>query len=202
MGVHGLGSLRSLEARISEPIVSSDAALRRMRQQRRRDTAPEMALRRRLHAQGLRYRVDAPLPTMRRRADLLFSSARVAVFVDGCFWHGCPEHGTQPMSNASWWAAKLAANVDRDRDTDRCLASLGWTVIRSGNTSLRPRRQSGWRKPFGSAKLSAAGQARMSVASGTPSSSRILRLRSLWRVTPASWPRAATLTCAGFRLKM
>lgn len=130
MGVHGLGSLRSLEARISEPIVSSDAALRRMRQQRRRDTAPEMALRRRLHAQGLRYRVDAPLPTMRRRADLLFSSARVAVFVDGCFWHGCPEHGTQPMSNASWWAAKLAANVDRDRDTDRCLASLGWTVIR------------------------------------------------------------------------
>lgn len=119
-----------METRVSEPTASSDAALRRMRQQRRRDTAPEMALRRRLHALGFRYRVDAPLPMMRRRADLLFSSARVAVFVDGCFWHCCPEHGTQPVSNASWWAVKLVANVDRDRDTDRCLASLGWTVVR------------------------------------------------------------------------
>ena len=111
-------------------MASSDAALRRMRRQRRRDTAPEMALRRLLHARGLRYRVDAPLPAMRRRADLLFSPARVVVFVDGCFWHSCPEHGSQPISNGSWWAAKLAANVNRDRDTDSRLRSLGWTVIR------------------------------------------------------------------------
>jgi DNA mismatch endonuclease (patch repair protein) len=120
----------SQEAHIDKPIASSDAALRRMRHQRRRDTAPEMALRRLLHAWGLRYRVDAPLPGMRRRADLLFSSSRIVVFVDGCFWHSCPEHGSQPLSNGAWWARKLEANVSRDRDTDRRLRSLGWTVIR------------------------------------------------------------------------
>jgi DNA mismatch endonuclease (patch repair protein) len=74
---------------------------------RRRDTKSEMAIRRLPHAQGLRYRVDVALLGMRRRADLHFSSARVAVFVDGCFWHGCPEHGTQPKSNTAWWAEKI-----------------------------------------------------------------------------------------------
>ena len=101
-----------------------------MVRQRRRDTKPEMAIRRLLHAQGLRYRVDVMLPGMRRRADLLFSSARVAVFVDGCFWHGCPDHGTQPKGNAAWWAEKIKSNVERDRDTDLRLATEGWTVIR------------------------------------------------------------------------
>jgi DNA mismatch endonuclease (patch repair protein) len=67
---------------------------------------------------------------MRRRADLLFGSARVAVFIDGCFWHGCPEHGTQPKSNAQWWAEKISNNAERDRDTDQLLASRGWTVVR------------------------------------------------------------------------
>jgi DNA mismatch endonuclease, patch repair protein len=98
--------------------------------QRRRDTKPEMAIRRLLHAQGLRYRVDVVLPGMRRRADLVFSSARVAVFVDGCFWHGCPDHGTWPKSNAAWWAEKITSNVKRDRDTDRRLSAEGWTIIR------------------------------------------------------------------------
>ncbi|MFC4604018.1 DNA mismatch endonuclease Vsr [Rhodococcus kronopolitis] len=103
----------------------------RMREQRRRDTAPEMALRRELHRRGRRYRVDrAPLPGLRRRADLVFPTARVAVFVDGCFWHRCPVHGTAPKNNAGWWAEKLDANVVRDRDTDARLAAAGWRVVR------------------------------------------------------------------------
>jgi len=114
----------------STPPASSPEALARMVRQRRRDTRPELAIRRLLHARGMRYRVDAPLPGMRRRADLVFSSARVAVFVDGCFWHGCPEHGTQPKHNAAWWANKIAVNAERDRDTDRRLAADGWTVLR------------------------------------------------------------------------
>ncbi len=102
-----------------------------MRRQGRRDTAPEMELRRALWREGLRYRVDlSPLPRMRRRADVVFTRSRVAVFVDGCFWHRCPEHATAPKANAEWWAAKLDANVARDRDTDRTLGEAGWRVIR------------------------------------------------------------------------
>lgn len=98
---------------------------------RRRDTAPELALRRELHALGLRYRVAYPVPSQRRRTiDVAFTRAKVAVFVDGCFWHGCPEHGNQPRSNSSWWATKLAANQARDHDTDRMLNELGWAVVR------------------------------------------------------------------------
>ncbi|WP_298991943.1 very short patch repair endonuclease [uncultured Pseudokineococcus sp.] len=109
-----------------------DAATRaRMQRQRRRDTSPELALRRELHRRGWRYYVDkAPTPTPRRRADLLFPRRHVAVYVDGCFWHRCPEHATQPRANAIWWTQKLAANVARDRDTDRRLAVEGWTVVR------------------------------------------------------------------------
>ena len=114
----------------STPPASSPEALARMVRQRRRDTRPELAIRRLLHARGLRYRVDAPLPGMRRRADLVFGSARLAVFVDGCFWHGCPQHGTRPKHNAAWWANKIAINAERDRDTDQHLASDGWTVLR------------------------------------------------------------------------
>jgi len=98
---------------------------------RRRDTGPEMALRRALHARGLRYRVDHPLPfDRRRRADVVFPRARVAVFVDGCFWHGCPEHGTMPKANRAFWREKIARNRARDADTDRRLVELGWTVLR------------------------------------------------------------------------
>ncbi|WP_277609068.1 very short patch repair endonuclease [Rhodococcus sp. CH91] len=103
----------------------------RMSRQRRRDTVPEVALRRELHRRGRRFFVDkAPLPGMRRRADLVFPRHRVAVYVDGCFWHSCPQHATFPKNNAEWWAAKLAANVQRDRDTDERLQTAGWTVVR------------------------------------------------------------------------
>lgn len=112
------------------PAASSPEALARMTRQRRRDTRPEIAIRHLLHRRGLRYRVDAALPGMRRRADILFRSARVAVFVDGCFWHGCPEHRTRPKNNADWWAEKIARNIQRDRDTDQRLAEAGWHVVR------------------------------------------------------------------------
>lgn len=97
----------------------------------RRDTPKELALRRELHSRGLRYLVDsAPLPGLRRRADLVFRGARVAVFVDGCFWHGCPRHGTVPVANRNWWVEKLARNVERDRDTGERLRQAGWHVVR------------------------------------------------------------------------
>ncbi len=102
-----------------------------MAKQRRRDTTAEIEVRRLLHARGLRYRVDAALPGLpRRRADLTFTSSRVVVFIDGCFWHGCPEHKTAPKTNAEWWAAKLARNAERDRETDTHLTELGWRVVR------------------------------------------------------------------------
>lgn len=113
------------------PLASSPQVRRRMKQQRRRDTAPELELRRTLHRRGLRYRVDvAVLPGVRRRVDIAFSARRVAVFVDGCFWHRCPTHGTQPKANQEWWRAKLDRNVWRDRDMDEQLAAAGWTVVR------------------------------------------------------------------------
>ena len=80
---------------------------------------------------GLRYRVDYPvLNRPRRRADIAFTKARVAVFVDGCFWHGCPIHGTWPKSNAEFWRDKIETNRRRDRDTNERLESAGWKVIR------------------------------------------------------------------------
>ena len=98
----------------------------------RRDTAPELALRRELHRRGFRYLVDAPLPGLgRRRADLLFRRERVAVFVDGCFWHGCPLHSVVPKANRDWWIEKVAANRARDEDTNRHLDELGWVVFRA-----------------------------------------------------------------------
>lgn len=96
-----------------------------------RDTAPEMALRRELHRRGLRFRVDRPvLADKRRRVDIVFGPTKVAVFVDGCFWHGCPVHATQPRANSSYWQDKIATNQRRDRDTDRQLEAAGWMVIR------------------------------------------------------------------------
>ena len=112
------------------PEASSPDALARMRRQRRRDTAPELALRSLLHRRGRRFRVDFPLPTLRRRADIVFPRERVAVFVDGCFWHGCPAHATQPKQNREWWEAKIVQNRLRDTDTDRRLEALGWTSVR------------------------------------------------------------------------
>jgi DNA mismatch endonuclease (patch repair protein) len=112
------------------PPASSTDALRRMTSQRQRDTKREMELRSLLHRRGLRFRVHALLPGLRRRSDIVFTRARVVVFVDGCFWHGCPEHGTWPKQNADWWREKIEANQRRDRDTDAKLRAAGWNVIR------------------------------------------------------------------------
>lgn len=102
-----------------------------MQANRSRDTAPELAIRRILHAQGFRYRVAArPLKPVRRTADLVFRSARVAVFVDGCFWHRCPDHATDPQTNSNYWRPKLERNVERDRETDVLLANAGWLSVR------------------------------------------------------------------------
>src|SRR5690242_11429628 len=116
---------RVTSSRYPEPTNVAASAV--MRGNRRRDTRPELEVRHRLHAAGLRYRVDAaPVRGLKRRADIVFSSVRVAVFIDGCYWHGCEAHGTNPQSNASYWEQKLAGNVRRDRDTDAKLTALGW----------------------------------------------------------------------------
>lgn len=116
--------------RSTGPPASSPEALRRMQSTRRRDTKPELALRSVLHQRGLRFRIDFKLPESRRRGDIVFTRQRLAVFVDGCFWHGCPEHGSWPKANAAWWRSKINANRSRDADTNRHLAELGWRVVR------------------------------------------------------------------------
>lgn len=113
------------------PSASSDAARRRMKSTPQRDTPAELRIRKLLHGMGLRYLVDAkPIEELPRRADIVFRSAKVAVFVDGCFWHGCSEHGTWPKANAQFWRAKILANMERDADTNVRLRDLGWVVIR------------------------------------------------------------------------
>ena len=103
-----------------------------MQANRGRDTKPELAVRRAAHAAGLRYRVDhRPIPTLNRRADLVFTRAKLAVFVDGCFWHGCHEHHTVAKSSALFWSEKVTRNRGRDAETDRLLSDDGWTVIRA-----------------------------------------------------------------------
>ena len=103
-----------------------------MRANRRTDTQPELALRRALHKLGYRYRKDyrLDLDVRRVRPDIAFTARRVAVFVDGCFWHACPEHGSQPRNNDWYWAPKLRGNVERDRAADEALAAAGWRVVR------------------------------------------------------------------------
>lgn len=98
---------------------------------RRSDTVPEIRLRRLLHRRGLRYRVQYRVPGLpRRRVDVAFTRARLIVMVDGCFWHGCPDHCPVPKTNTDWWVDKFAKNRARDRDTDERLSRLGWTVLR------------------------------------------------------------------------
>ncbi|RYZ42442.1 MAG: very short patch repair endonuclease [Myxococcaceae bacterium] len=110
---------------------SSADARRRMQSVRQKNTSAESALRRELHARGLRYRIQVPVLTKPRRvADVAFSGLRVAVFVDGCFWHGCPQHATWPKQNAEFWRSKIEANMARDADTDERLRAEGWTVVR------------------------------------------------------------------------
>ena len=102
-----------------------------MQGNRSRDTKPELAVRRLLHAKGLRYRVDfRPLPGLRRTADVVFIRARVAIFIDGCFWHGCPSHYRAPGSNTTYWSWKVSRNRERDIETTQRLVSEGWIVLR------------------------------------------------------------------------
>nr|WP_211298926.1 very short patch repair endonuclease [Kineococcus rhizosphaerae] len=114
------------------PQASNPTVARIMRRTGRRDTRPELALRRELHRRGLRYLVDSTPPgtNRRRRADLVFRGAKVAVFVDGCFWHSCPIHLHPPKANEDWWRVKLASITARDRDTDALLSGAGWHVVR------------------------------------------------------------------------
>ncbi|MBS4753214.1 very short patch repair endonuclease [Nocardioides sp. zg-ZUI104] len=114
-----------------ESWATSPASRKVMQGNRSRDTSPELAVRRRLHAAGLRFRVvHRPLPSLRRTADIVFTRQQIAVFVDGCYWHACPEHRTIAKSNASYWSEKLARNVARDADTTEQLRAAGWTVLR------------------------------------------------------------------------
>ena len=103
----------------------------RMSRVRKRDNGPELAVRRRLHAAGLRYRVAYPVPGQRRRTiDIAFTRVRLAVFIDGCFWHSCPEHLQMPRANSAWWVTKLEMNQLRDLSATAQLEGLGWTVLR------------------------------------------------------------------------
>jgi len=98
---------------------------------KRRDTRPELLVRSLVHRRGLRYRVDErPLPDLRRRADLVFRQAKIAVFIDGCYWHGCPEHYREPSTNSDYWRDKIEGNRRRDQDTNELLAQAGWEVLR------------------------------------------------------------------------
>lgn len=119
-------------AAITKVAPSSAEARRRMQSVRQKSTSAEFALRRKLHAYGLRYRIQVPVLTKPRRvADVAFIGPRVAVFVDGCFWHGCPQHATWPKQNAEFWRAKILANQQRDRDTDERLRAEGWKIVRA-----------------------------------------------------------------------
>lgn len=110
---------------------SSEHTRRAMQANRARDTALELSVRRILHGRGLRYRVDArPLPAVRCKADIIFSRVRVAVFLDGCFWHGCPEHCRMPQSNAAYWERKIGRNRARDAAVSQLLSDAGWTALR------------------------------------------------------------------------
>lgn len=116
----------------SPPSASSAEVRRRMQATKRRDTAAEMRVRAAIHRLGLRYAVDAVIsPGLRRRGDVVFRRCKVALFVDGCFWHSCPVHRTQPKANRIFWQRKLEQNVQRDRDTDLKLRRSGWLTIRA-----------------------------------------------------------------------
>lgn len=127
----GVGDRFSGRPQSSRPAPSTPIVSIQMSAQRRRETGPELALRRALHSLGLRYRIHYPVPGVRRcTIDVAFPGRKIAVFVDGCFWHRCPAHRTVPKSNAAWWSAKLDSNVSRDRRIDDVLEQAGWHSIR------------------------------------------------------------------------
>jgi DNA mismatch endonuclease (patch repair protein) len=123
--------LVTLEPLPPESTASSPEVRASMRANRGKDTRPELALRSQLYERGLRYRVDAkPLVDVRRKADVVFPGVRVAVFVDGCYWHGCPDHYRPAVKNAVFWREKIEGNRARDAETNAKLLAAGWTVIR------------------------------------------------------------------------
>lgn len=124
----GLGASHARRSRV--PAASNETIRRRMSTTRQRDTRPELAIRSAIHRMGMRFRVDYRFEGTRWKGDIVFPAERVAVFVDGCFWHRCPEHGTVPKQNTEWWTAKLVANSERDRSTDHSLEDAGWRVLR------------------------------------------------------------------------
>ena len=111
---------------------TSEAVRRSMRSNRRTNTKPELAVRRALHGRGLRFRKDYRIGVQgyNVKPDIVFTRARIALFVDGCFWHRCPMHASDPKANAAYWITKLEGNVRRDRRTDAVLRTGGWTVVR------------------------------------------------------------------------
>lgn len=122
---------RTARRQVAPVVPSSPEVSAQMSRHPRRDTGPELELRRLLYAAGLRYRVQYPVPGFRRRTiDVAFTRSRVAVFIDGCFWHGCAEHRGVPASNHEWWRQKLTKNAARDAETDDHLRRHGWRVIR------------------------------------------------------------------------
>lgn len=111
---------------------SSHEASHRMARVRQKGTKAEIKIRRELHSRGLRYRLQVPvLSKPRRTADIAFHRQRLAIFVNGCFWHGCPAHASWPKSNAEFWRNKIEANIARDDDTNRWLEMAGWKAIRA-----------------------------------------------------------------------
>ena len=119
----------SKKAEHADPV--EPATSKRMARTAQRDNPRERELRSKLHRRGLRYRLHRCLLVgSRRSVDITFPASRTAVLIDGCFWHGCPEHRTWPKNNAEWWRAKIEGNIARDRDSDRRLAEAGWTVVR------------------------------------------------------------------------
>ena len=115
----------------NESWASSLATRKSMQGNRSRDTKPEMAVRSAVHRRGIRFRVSArPQPALARTADLVLRKTRIAVFIDGCYWHGCPDHHTQPATNSQYWANKIARNIERDTETTAYLQQTGWTVLR------------------------------------------------------------------------
>lgn len=117
----------------THPAPLNEGRSRNMQANRRSNTKPEVALRAALHRRGYRYRKDFPLALaggIRVRPDIVFTVRKVAIFVDGCFWHVCPEHGRQPTTNEWYWTPKLRRNVERDRTVDTALRDAGWRVVR------------------------------------------------------------------------
>ena len=136
------------------PVALDDMTSLRFKRMPRAATSPELALRRELHRRGLRFRVNDPrLPG---RPDVVFPRAKIAVFVDGCFWHRCPDHGTLPRNNRTWWQRKLDRNVSRDRANDTALAELGWKVLHvwehEAVASAADRVEAEWRQRVGRAR--------------------------------------------------